>query len=148
MCIYTYTRGDPENPEFIYKNCVFILTSLNFSHLQSTLHWMRYTCRDVFFHCPKQFLNSLILMPFSASAVFCLTSSTSAKCFPLRTFLSRETKKKCRSGQDRVNREGGVLPQPLNGNGSHNHVSLSLPPAPPHYHSSLSKANKHINKNC
>ena len=34
--------------EFIYKNCVFILTCLNFSHLQSPLHLMHYTDEDVF----------------------------------------------------------------------------------------------------
>ena len=41
MCMFTYspfinidTRGGPEKPEFIYKNCVFILTYLNFSHFK------------------------------------------------------------------------------------------------------------------
>ena len=47
-----------------------------------------------FFHCSEQSLNSLILMPFSASAVFCFTSSTSATRFPLRTFYTQENKKK------------------------------------------------------
>ena len=37
-----------------------------------------------FLHCSKQFLNLSILVPFSASAVFCFTSSTSAKHFLLR----------------------------------------------------------------
>ena len=41
----------------------------------------------LFSHCSKQFLNSSILMPFGASAVFCFTSSTVAKHFPLRTLL-------------------------------------------------------------
>ena len=36
------------NQEFTYKNCVFILTCLNFSHLQSTLHLMQYTYWDIF----------------------------------------------------------------------------------------------------
>ena len=44
-------------------------------------------------------------MPFSASAVFCFISSTSAKGFPLRTFFIQRNKKS-RSGQDQVNREG------------------------------------------
>ena len=30
------------------KNCVFILTCLNFSHLRSTLHLMQYTYGDIF----------------------------------------------------------------------------------------------------
>ena len=45
-----------------------------------------------FFHCSKQFLNTLILMPLSASAIFCFTSSTSAEHFPLRTLLIRGNK--------------------------------------------------------
>ena len=39
--------GPPQNPEFI-KNCEFILTCLNFSNLQSTLHLMQYTYWDFF----------------------------------------------------------------------------------------------------
>ena len=35
-------------------------------------------------HCSEQFLNSSILMPLSASAVFCFASSTAAQRFPLR----------------------------------------------------------------
>ena len=30
------------------KNCLFILTCLNVSHLQSTLHLMQYTYQDLF----------------------------------------------------------------------------------------------------
>ena len=52
------------------KNCAFILTYLNFSHLQSILHLMQYTDQDIFFHYSKQFLSSLTLIPFSASAIF------------------------------------------------------------------------------
>ena len=60
------------------------------------------------FNCSKQFLNLSILMPFSASAVFCFTSSsTSAKCFPLRTFFIKWNKNS-HSGWDWVNREGGI----------------------------------------
>ena len=40
------TRGDPKPQKFINKNCLFILTCFNFSHLQSTLHLMQYTYRD------------------------------------------------------------------------------------------------------
>ena len=46
------------------------------------------------FHCLKQYLNSSILMTFSASAVFCFTSSKVAKCFLLRTFLKQGNKQK------------------------------------------------------
>ena len=79
---------------------MFILTCLNFSHLQSILHLMQYTYGD-FFHCSKQFLNSSVLMPLSASVVFGFISSTSAKCFPLRTFFNQGNKKKVNWGEIR-----------------------------------------------
>ena len=53
-----------------------------------------------FSHCSKQFLNSSILMPFSASAVFCFPSFTSAKHFPWMNF-SLGKQKESRSGWDR-----------------------------------------------
>ena len=44
------------------------------------------------FSTSKQFLNLSILIPFTASAIFCFTSSTSAKCFSLRTFFIQGNK--------------------------------------------------------
>ena len=41
-------RRDPQNIIYLLKNCVFILTCLNFSHLQSTLHLMQYTAERFF----------------------------------------------------------------------------------------------------
>ena len=64
---------------FIYCSC------LNFRPLQRTLHLMQYTYWDVF--STVQFLNSSILITFSASDIFCFTSSTWRKHFPLRTFF-------------------------------------------------------------
>ena len=52
-----------------------------------------------FFQCSKQFLNSSILMPFSASAVFCFTPSTLAKRFPVRTFFHPGKQKKVTWGE-------------------------------------------------
>ena len=82
--------GDSQYPEFAYgESCVY---SYMFE-LQSPskhLHWMPCTSRD-FFPLLRTVLNSSLLMPFSASVVFCFTSSTWAKCFPSRTFFpSRE----------------------------------------------------------
>ena len=54
-----------------------------------TVHLLR-----CFFHCSKQFLNLSILMSFSASAVFCFASSTSAKHSPLMTFFIQGNKQK------------------------------------------------------
>ena len=54
-----------------------------------------------FFRCSKQFLNLSIFMPFSVSAVFCFTSSTSSKCFPLKTFFIWGNKHKVSEGEIR-----------------------------------------------
>ena len=102
--------------EFIYLKCVFIPTCLNFSHLQSTfsLFGAIHLSRCLFYHS-EQVLNSLILMPFSASAIFCFASSPSAKHFPLRTFFIRgkQTNKNGCSGQSgwrgRVGRRGHAI---------------------------------------
>ena len=95
--------GTPKWNLFI-KNCVFILTYLNFSYLQSTIHLMQNTYPIVFFiHSSKQFLNSLILMPFSASVTFGFTSSTSVKhSLPGLFFTSKELLE-----QDQVNMKRG-----------------------------------------
>ena len=59
--------------------------------------------RRFFSTAPKQLLDLLILMPFSASAVFCFTSSHVSKLFPFEDFFSSgETKQKslgARSGE-------------------------------------------------
>ena len=87
------TRGDPPKLNLFIKMCVLILTCLNFSHLQIVVIWCN-TAIETFFHWSKQFLNLSVLMPFSASAVFCFTSSTSTKCFLLRTFFFIQGNKK------------------------------------------------------
>ena len=77
--------------EFIYKNvCIYsYMFKLQLPSKYSpfdAIHLSR-----LFFHCSKQFSNSSILMPFSAFAIFFLTSSTSVKHLPLRTFFIRVT---------------------------------------------------------
>ena len=106
--ITLYDGWTPPNPEFINKKlCIYSYTF----KLQSS---SKYSPSDAIHlsrllsHCSKQFLNSSILMPFSASAVFCFTSSTSAKHFPLRTLFSPGETTKILWGQDQVNREGGA----------------------------------------
>ena len=86
--------GTPKPRNLFIKNCVF------FSYmfiLQTSSKCTLFDATDPsrqFFHCSKQFLNSSILMPFSASAIFCFTSSTSAKCFPLRISFIQGNKAK------------------------------------------------------
>ena len=76
-CVHeAHTRGTPPKWNSI-KNCVFILTCCNFSHLQSTVRLMQYTYRD-FFPLLKTVFELVDFDVFSASAVFRFTSSTLA----------------------------------------------------------------------
>ena len=93
-----HMRGDPPKHRiYLQKFCIYsyrleIQSSSKYSAFDA-IHLSRH-----FFHCSEQFLNSLHLMPVSASAVFCFTSSTLAICFPLRTFFIWGNKKKCHQG--------------------------------------------------
>lgn len=76
------TRGTPKNLEFIYKSCVFILMCVSFTHLQ--VCWVQHTYEEPFPR-PRTGLDPqcgrlLVLLP-----LFCVTTSTSATHFPLRT---------------------------------------------------------------
>ena len=99
-----WLKKEPWN--LFIKSCVLTFTCLNFSHLQSTLHWCNTPTNTFYFHWSQQFLNSSILMSFSASVIFCFTSSTSAKTF--EDFLNLENQKSSLVW-DRVNREGRAL---------------------------------------
>ena len=113
-CVGRLLKGDPRKQNLFIKNYVFILTCLNFSHLQSTLHLMyAILLLRCFFYCSKQLLNSLILTPFSTSVIFCFTFSTWAKCFPLRTFFQGNNNKKvaqCEIGRIGRVGYGGLMP--------------------------------------
>ena len=93
-------RGNPQNLEFIYKHCIFILTCLNFSHLQSTLHLMQYTYQDIF--SPDQ--NSFELDYFDAFYYFwrfLFHLFHIGKTFPLEDIfrLEKQTNKKIAQGK-------------------------------------------------
>ena len=50
ICGPSITGGKPKKLRiYLLKNYVCVLTCLNFSHLQSTLHLMQYTYQDVLF---------------------------------------------------------------------------------------------------
>ena len=66
------TKGDSKT-EFI-KKYLFILTCLNFSHLQSALHLMQYTYLDFFSTAPNSFLELIIVDAFEWFC-HCLVSS-------------------------------------------------------------------------
>ena len=67
-----------------------------------TIHLLRH-----FFPLLKTVLNSLILIPFSASAVYCFTSSILAKHFSLRIFFTWGNKKNVSHSQIRWIRRVG-----------------------------------------
>ena len=69
-----HERGPKYPRNLLIKNCVFILTCLNLSHLQSTLQLMQYTCWDIFSTAQNSFWTCwiwclLVLLPFFVSAV-------------------------------------------------------------------------------
>ena len=106
LAIWLYIYS-PKTQEFIYKKlCIY-------SYMFKLQLPSKYPPFDAihlwrcFFHCSKQFVSFLILMPFSVSAIFLFHSSTLTKCLPLRTFFIWENKKS-QLGWDQVNREGGA----------------------------------------
>ena len=107
--IFTYEEGPKTTRNLFIKHCIFVLTCLNFSHLQSSLHLMQHTYWDTLSTAQKSFWTCrfwclLVLLMF-----FCFTSSTLAKHFPLRTiFIQGNKQTKSHSGQAQVNREGGA----------------------------------------
>ena len=96
-----YKKG-PKKPEFIYKR---LYTYSYMFKLQSPSKYSPFDAIYLlrcFFHRSQQSLNLSILIPFSAPAGFCFTSSTTAKWFHLRTFFTQGNKKKAlgvRSGE-------------------------------------------------
>ena len=104
-------RGDPKNPEFIYKKlCIysymFKLQSPSRSSPFPPMHLSRGFSPAQNSFWTRWFWCLLVLLP-----CFCFTSSTLTEHFPLRTFSSgqkNQNKKHC-LGQDWVNREGGDL---------------------------------------
>ena len=68
---------------------------------------MQYIYGDIF-PLLKTIFELVILMLFCASTVFCFTSSTLAKHFPLRTFFNPGEQHQSHLGDDWVNREGGA----------------------------------------
>ena len=99
------TMGDPKM-EFTYKKlCIY---SYMFK-LQSPSNYSPFDAIQLlkfFFYCSEQFLDPSILKLFSASAIFCFTSSTSTKRFPLRTFFILGNKSHL--GQDQMKKKGGT----------------------------------------
>ena len=76
-------QGEPPKNRIQFFKIVYLFFQSPSKYYPSeAIRWWRW-----FFHCSKQFSNSSILMCFSAFAIFCFTSSTQAKHFPLRTFF-------------------------------------------------------------
>ena len=97
--IHSHTTGDPPQIEFTYKNCVY---SYMFKpHV--TFKILSTRCNipiETFFHCSKKSLNSSVLMPFSASAVFCYLFHIGKK-FPFKDYFHQGQQKKITQGEIR-----------------------------------------------
>ena len=107
-----YEGEPPKTWNSFIKNSVFILACLNFSRLKKyspfgTIHLSRF-----FFPLLQTVFKLFNFDAFaikSASAIFCFTFFTSAKCFPVRTFIIwRNNNNKKLLGPDQVNREAGA----------------------------------------
>ena len=107
-------QGGTQKPDFIYqKLCVYSYTV----KLQSPSEYSPFDAIHPsrrFFHRPKQFMNALILIPFSASVIFWFHFFHISES-PFEDFFHWENKKKpsC-SGWDQMNGGGrailGVMP--------------------------------------
>ena len=96
-----YMRGAPKTQNLFIKilhiySYMFKFQSPSKYSQFDAIHLLR-----CFFHCLKQYFNLQILMPFNASTIFCFTSSTLAKHFPLRTSFHPENKQKVTQGEIR-----------------------------------------------
>ena len=91
----TLNDGGPRKPWNLFiKNCIFILTCVNVSHLLKYWAFDAMHLLGLFFCCSKQFWTGwfwcfLVLLP-----CFCFTCSILAKLFPLRIFFIWGNKKK------------------------------------------------------
>ena len=99
--------GTPKIPEFMIRNCVFILTCLNFSHLQSTLHLMQYTYWDVFPTAQNSFWTNRFWC-FSVFLPFLFHLFHIGKTLPFEDFFPSGETKRSWLEWDQVNREGGA----------------------------------------
>ena len=86
-------EGRPPKPGIYLKICVFILTYLNFSHLQSILHLMQSIHLLRLISTAQKFFNLLILMLFSASAILFHLFHID-KTFPFEDFFHPRKQKK------------------------------------------------------
>ena len=99
-------QGRPPKTEFIYKNCVFILTfklqsPSKYSPVDAIHLWDFFPLRKTsFWTC--WFWCLLVVLPF----LFHLFHI--GKMFPFEDFFHPRKQKKSRLGQDRVNRERGA----------------------------------------
>ena len=106
MYIYIYIWGGTQKTGIYKKLCIYpymfkLQSPSNYSPFD-TIHLSR-----CFFHCSKPFLNSLILLPLSASAVF-VSTLPHRQNVSLWELISSSKTKKGHSEQDQVNREGGA----------------------------------------
>ena len=104
-------RGDQKNLNLFIKNCVFILTCLNFSHIQSTLHLMEYTYQD-FFPLLKTVFELINFDAFWCVCHFLFHLFHISKMFPFEDFIhlgKQTTKKATLNEMESIERVGPFL---------------------------------------
>ena len=105
-CLYCNLEVVPSKfwEKMIFKDCVFILTCLNFSHLQSTLHLMKYTYQDVF-STPQNSVWTHWFWCLLVLLLFFVSSFLISKTFCFEDIFHPGKQTKSHSGWDWVNRK-------------------------------------------
>ena len=94
----SYVREDPPKWNlFIKKLCVYSYM-FKLQSLSKYALWCNIPI-ETSFHCSEQFLNSLILMPFSAPAIFLFNLLNVSKMFPFEDFSHLGKQKKVAWGE-------------------------------------------------
>ena len=105
--LWIYKGRSPQAQNLFIKYCVFILTRLNCSRLQSTLHLLQYTYRDVFSMSQnsvwtRRFWCLFVLLHFFLFYLFHISNTVLFEDF------FHSGKQKMLLGGDQVNMEGGA----------------------------------------
>ena len=98
--------GEPSKWNLLIKECAFILTGLNFSHLQSTLHLMQYTYWEVF-SLLKTVFELVNFDAFQYFSYFLFQFFHVDKMFLFEDVFNLRKQWKKSLGQDQASREDG-----------------------------------------
>ena len=110
VCVYTHIyihlQGGTQETQSLFIKISTYSYMFKLQLPSDTLHSMQYTYQNIF-PTSQMSLNSSILMPFSASAIFLFQFFHISKTFSIEDVFHLGNKTRC-SGRDQVNRESGT----------------------------------------